>query len=89
MNEKKAKQYIELDEFKLQAKKDAQRSIQEIERRIHFENQELTEKTMALRYILNGLKQKHTQTKEKDKINDRNMNLLEEQEEAYAKRGLA
>jgi hypothetical protein len=44
---------------------------------------------MALRYILNGLKQKHSQTKEKDKINDRNMNLLEEQEEAYAKRGIA
>ena len=41
-----------LEQFKAQAKQDAQRNIQEIERNIHYENQKLTEKTMGQRYNL-------------------------------------
>ena len=41
---------------KLQAKQDAQRNIQEIERNIHYENQKLTEKTMSQRYTLDYYK---------------------------------
>ena len=36
-----------LEQFKLQAKDDAQRNIQKIEREIHFENQRLTDKTYS------------------------------------------
>ena len=41
-----------LEKFKAQAKQDAQRNIQEIERNIHYENQKLEEKTMGQRYNL-------------------------------------
>ena len=60
--QKEAEFESQLQHFKLKAKQDAQRNIQEIERGIHYQNQELTEKTMSQRYTLDYYK------REKEKL---------------------
>jgi len=62
-SQKKVEFESQLKHFKAKAEEDAQRNIQEIERGIHYQNQELTEKTMSQRYTLDYYK------REKEKLN--------------------
>jgi len=56
-----------------QAKQDAQRNIQEIERNIHYENQRLTEKTMSQRYTLEYYKREKAKLDDMHKKNNRDI----------------
>ena len=53
--------------YKMKAKQDAQRNIQEIERGIHYQNQELTEKTMSQRYTLDYYKREKVRLEKDNK----------------------
>lgn len=78
----------QLANFKLKAKQDAQRNIQEIERGIHYQNQELTEKTMSQRYTLEYYKREKYRLEKNNKEMSRDIVIQDGTKDQYEQRGL-
>ena len=77
-----------LEQYEAQAKLDAQRNIQEIEKTIHYENQKLTEKTMSQRYTLDYYKREKAKLDHITKNQQRDLMLQQETQDQYEQRGM-
>ena len=89
MKQEKELEYdASLEKFKMQAKQDAQRNIQEIERNIHYENQKLTEKTMSQRYTLDYYKREKAKLDGNSKNQHRDILIQSETQDQYEARGV-
>mmetsp|Transcript_11164 Transcript_11164/g.18755 ORF Transcript_11164/g.18755 Transcript_11164/m.18755 type:complete len:119 (+) Transcript_11164:435-791(+) len=64
-----------LEHFKHQAKHDAQRNIQEIERNIHYENQRLNDKTYSQRLTLEFYKREKAKLDSSHQNQDRDIKI--------------
>ena len=65
----------------------AERNVQQIERNIHAENQELTEKTMSQRYTLDYYRREKDQLKSMQAEKMRDLDIEQETSEKYELRG--
>ena len=75
-----------LAQFKMKAKQDAQRNIQDIERGIHYKNQELAEKTMSQRYTLDYYKREKARLEGDKKEMSRDIVIQDGTTEQYEQR---
>ena len=89
MKQQKEREFeSQLANFQIKAKQDAQRNIQEIERGIHYQNQELTEKTMSQRYTLEYYKREKVRLESEQKEMHRDIVIQDGTKEQYEQRGM-
>ena len=87
--EREADLQQKLKDHEATANINAERNVQQIERNIHAENQELTEKTMSQRYTLDYYRREKEQLKAMQSEKMRDLDIETETGEKYEIRGRA